>query len=162
TDSLLKHALFVAHDEVRQAAIAVLKDRSLFSYVPTAMGALRSPIEVQFDQYALPGMMKHRLSLYEEGPLADNSSASLNGAVMQVWNTIHPIDRYVDTQIKVLPDSTLPRDLVRAEQAVRENERRQQLNQRISAMLKATTGNQLADQPSQWWDWWYDYNEMYR
>lgn len=161
TDSLLKHAVFVQRPEARTAAAEALRARSLFSYVPAAMAALRPPVEVQFEQFYLDGMLKHRLSLYQEGFAMDGDYTSENQATEHTTLSINPRTETVRVATQVVPDSTLLRDLAHAERAQQENAARAVINERVSELLSVTTGNSLAETPAQWWSWWYDYNDLY-
>ncbi len=52
TDSLVRHAIFAKHEEVRKAAAGALKPRDVFTYVPMLLASMNTPIEISF-QYGV-------------------------------------------------------------------------------------------------------------
>jgi hypothetical protein len=162
TDSLVRQAVFGQQESLRKAAAQALKAKSVFAYVPTLVGALRSPVDVQFQVYWIGNVPRHDLFMYQQGPKADYSFASIGGGRFDVDVTTHPIShRPTEVRVNLTPDGTLNADAMRAQQAIAENEAHATLNQRIGAALNIATDNHF-DDVTQWWDWWNDYNEMYQ
>lgn len=74
TESLVRHAVLSAWEEVREAAAKALHDRSIYSYAPLLLAGLQAPIEVDYvtiDEGI--GSWSYRCQLFREGPLADSS-----------------------------------------------------------------------------------------
>ena len=157
TDSLARHATFAEQVVVRKAASEALQSRSVFSYVPTMMFAMQLPSDVQFDSYYTNGQFFHRLAIFQHGLFADKSFVSTGGTSEQIIFS----RRYGDSDT-FIPDRTLLSDSLLAKQEVHANKARELVNGRIAAALQTATGNDLPADPQNWWDWWLDYNEIYR
>jgi hypothetical protein len=160
TDSLARHAVFAEQQGVRKAASEALRSRSIFSYVPTMMFALQSPTDLQLDISYMNGQMLHRLAMFQRGPFVDHSFVSSGGTSERI--RIHLKDSPWSNEDITLPDMTLPQDSLLAQRELQTNAAKQQLNDRIVAALQIATGNELPADPQKWWDWWFDYNEIYR
>ena len=53
-------------------------------------------------------------------------------------------------------------DELLAAQAIEENVRTEETNERVAAALRLATNNpDMRDDPKQWWDWWDNYNELH-
>ncbi len=162
TDALVRQAVFGQRQDTRKAAAEALQSRSFFAYVPTLVGALRPPVDVHFQVYWIGTVPRHDLFIYQQGPAADYSFESGGGGQTNVDITTHVISRKpTEVRTTLLPDRTLEADALRAQQAFAAKEANTVLNQRIGAALNVATGKDL-DDVTQWWDWWNDYNEMYR
>ncbi len=158
TDSLTRHALLAPRPEVRAAAASVLRSRSLYSYVPTMIGSLSLPTDVQFDQfYLMSGQPVHRLAVVQHSMLADNAFVSTGGASGDIV-----ISKRYGNSARFIPDPTMERDIEWAQREVAANAVKKAVNSRVTAALERATGNNLPADPQKWWDWWYDYNDVYR
>jgi len=142
---------------VRKAAAEALRSRSMFSYVPTMMAAMQSPIDVQLAQYCANGQVFHRLTVFQQGPMADHAFVSTGATSTNIVAS----KRYGDS-FSIVPDKTLPRDLSLAQEQSQLSVERQSVNDRIATALRLATENDLPLDPQSWWNWWYDYNEFYR
>ncbi len=166
TDSLVRHAIFAEHEEVREQAARALSSRDVFAYAPWLLASMSSPIEVQFQVARLEdGLPGERLSLYREGPLFDQSFVSRTVIDRRrPALTASEQDREVRGRAEAVAreaNNTL-RDASLAVAAIEENARSEFLNRRIADVLRVATGNdQLDADPKQWWDWWTDYNETH-
>ncbi len=158
TDSLVRHAVFARPAEVRKAASKALRSRSMYSYVPTMMTALQFPSDVQFEQYYMNGQVVHRLALFRHGLNAEQMLLSVGGSSEDI--TTHPV--HGTTDLKIKPDTTYVQDALLASRELQANEVKEQVNDRVTSALQIATGNDLPPDPEQWWDWWLDYNEIYR
>jgi hypothetical protein len=163
TDSLIRHVVFCEDESVRQAAAEALTPRSIYSYAPTLMSALQSPVEVQFDSVFVNGQYRHRLTLFQEGPLMDQSFVSNGGSHEDVRVVTHPMThRATDYYDHYTPDPTANTDALHAERELSANVVRTAMNQRVTSALQVATGNDFGAEPAPWWDWWLNYNEMYQ
>lgn len=161
TDSLVRHALFSPDEMVRRQAAESLRPRSLFSYVPTMISALQSPIQVSYESVPYPSGAGHRLTLYQVGPLRDYSFVSGSAPTRRIDVTVARRSGHVTVQGQADPDTTL-QDQALAAQATEHNTLAQRLNERTGTALGIATENNLGTDPKDWWNWWLDYNEIYR
>ncbi len=163
TDALVRYAVYSDHGLVRRTAAEALRPRPLFSYAPTLIDALQSPVDVQFETFYVNGQFRHKLALYQEGPAMDHSISSSGGVSLEITVTDHPRSgRPTDVSINMVPDQAAAIDEYRADYEFAANTTRAQLNERIAFALSIATGEVRDSQPRQWWDWWYDYNEIYQ
>lgn len=167
TDTLLRCAFAAPHEQTRQAAAQVLRQRSVFGYVPTLMNCLEPLVQVRFGifegestrvgQTVYPST-RHRLWLYQEGPTIAREFQSWGGTATRIY--VHV--KLGFTEVSPAIDQTLASDLELAVREVAANLSRQQINEHITSVLSATTGVLLDSSPQAWWSWWSDYNEMYQ
>lgn len=162
TDALVREAVSSQYDTVRESAAAALKERSLFSYVPTLISILQAPIRVEFEQYFDEANSRHRLAMFQDGPLAAYQVLSANGSSFDLNLGLHPKRGTFDFKMQAHEDDTLEQDLKLARQAEELNQKSEFWNARAIEALGATTGQQAGDQPADWWKWWLDYNEIYQ
>ncbi len=162
TDALLRQSVYSPQAQVRRAAAETLQSRSVFSYVPTLMDVLRPPVQVEFETYTINGQYGHRLALLDEGPNSKRSIVSLGASSIQGQVVLRPRYHFMAGWMVQLPDTTLERDAAVARQVVEANTERQETNDQIVETLRAATGQDLPAQPQDWWNWWFDYNEMYQ
>ena len=101
TESLLRIAVFSQFDEVRSEAVYALKKRSLYSYVPILLSALRMPIQVQyeahqFDRYSFAQQMVfYRRGADQDDEYINSQTTHLTSAPPRSLN--HPgYDRAAD------------------------------------------------------------------
>jgi hypothetical protein len=162
TDALLRCAILADDEDIRQAAAVALKPRPVFSYVPTLIGALESPVEVQFQTDCVVGQFRHRLVLHQEGPLVDQSIVSVGGSREDISIVNHPISRRPsDVTERFTPDPTAAADASRASFELQDNVRREEVNNRVGQVLRTISGDDQKSTPNDWWSWWFAYNEMY-
>jgi len=75
----------------------------------------------------------------------------------------HPISgRPSEYRVSIAPDRTVAGDTARADRELAANVVRDEVNQRVAMVLRTATGNDFEANPTQWWDWWYSFNEMYQ
>jgi hypothetical protein len=103
------------------------------------------------------GQQGHRLTILQHGPSMDRSFISTGGSSQEIV-----ISRRYGNSVRFNPDETLAQDYFLAQQEDQNNAARQQFNSRIVAALQIATGNDQLTDPQQWWDWWFDYNEIYQ
>ena len=162
TDALIQTAIAAEDNDLRTAAANALKTRSLFSYVPTMMSALQSTVEVQFESSFANGQYRHRLALYQEGPLADQMIVSAGGSTTDIVENHSIRSGRITNRVIYKPDRVAERDGARAQQELDLNVVRQETNARIAESLQIATGNDFAPDPKVLWKWWLDYNEIYQ
>jgi hypothetical protein len=163
TDALLRQAIYSPHDDVRQAAAEKLADRSLFSYAPTLMGMLQTPIHAQFDEVYTLGEFRHRFVASQEGPLSSNVLDSFGGTTMGVFEVQHPISgKRPDVYVGRKPDPTRNGDFAAIDQVRKLNALTKERNPLIIKALETATGQSAGESATEWWKWWLDYNEIYQ
>jgi hypothetical protein len=235
-DCLTHLAIFSEWDEVRENAIAGLKDRPLDHFAPFLLGALEAPLQadIQFNVDA-DGNLISKANVYREGALADASLSktrspyhtfrdysmrdvstnigarveaprdfsswqsqmsarekawfAANPEAVRAWeqnqrnsyqNALQhnqavaaaaadfPIYQEMMAEAQRRQNSMKSRvQAIRAADAFydrieRTNKAIEQHNARIFAALRQTTGQEIDDEPLQWWKWWWqEYNGMY-
>ncbi len=180
--SLARHAVLSPISEVREAAIERLRERPMNDYVPLLLDALAMPIESAFQVITDPdGSVHYRHSLYVDGRRADWSLEN----VRTVWQKDMGGRRWVvETDGRVRDDRrrresdarvfqeiaavaaqsqwSFATEAVAVEQQVAQaNEVATKRNELIIPVLAKTTGEELGENPQDWWRWWQDYNEYY-
>ncbi|HZZ27741.1 MAG TPA: polymorphic toxin-type HINT domain-containing protein [Pirellulales bacterium] len=145
TDALVRMALYSPYDEVRKGAAYDLRSRSMYSYVPVLVSALRAPIQVT-DEVQNLSRLNSGLLLFQEGP-TENRLESIENVVGH---------RGTHTQFMFLEQK-----MVTLKQVESLNENAAKFNTVLATVLETATGQQLGDEPSAWWNWWLDENEYY-
>ncbi|MBI2824731.1 MAG: hypothetical protein HYX69_08600 [Planctomycetia bacterium] len=162
TDSLVRFAILSEVDEAREAAAKALKPRNLFSFVPTLMGALESPIDTKYRTLYSADQFGHQLTMYQEGPLSGRSLVSTGASSTQTSLNISPRRGTYNITSRTVPDPTANSDAALADLAKTHNTMVDRSNERVAEALRTTTGQDLSDDPKLWWNWWLDYNEIYQ
>jgi hypothetical protein len=162
TDALVRQAVYSPYEEARDSASQALKTRSLFGYVPTLMSILQAPIEIQSEQTFGFDQSFHRLTLFQEGPLASQAFVSAGGYSRNITLHMHPRRGTSDVTGNIHPDLTLDEDRTLAQKAEEFNAAVATTNANTLAALSTATGQKLGDKPADWWKWWLDYNEIYQ
>jgi hypothetical protein len=169
TESLVRHAVLSPWEEVRRSATDQLRRRPRSSFVTLLVAGMKSPIESNLRIGLLPdGTVSLFHRVYCEGALADDSffQRSYNSARLVRGNgrNAKPLMLVRADMARQIHRNTerVTHGAARIESAVTdENQRRTVLNQRIHSVLTQTTGVQLEAEPTLWWQWWLDENELY-
>lgn len=183
SESLVRHALFSPLTSVRDASVSALKKRPPHDYVPQLLAALAMPIEsthrVVTDS---SGSVHYFHSLYREGQTTDWSFEGRLSAMQHdlAGPTFVRIDDRIRGEVTDMRFAARNNPAIQAEIAAVAADNEQNFaqkanaaetqiesinrastvaNQRIIALLAATTGQELGDGPHAWWDWWERYNE---
>ena len=183
TKSLIRHAVVAPVRSVRAAAVAALKKRPPHDYVPLLLAALSMPIESSFRVATdADGSVHYWCSLYREGPDADWSFEARRSAMQ--FDLAGPLDVTIDDRVLKkksvvrIPAGTNPAVTAEMAAVAVQNQRRfgaqavsaeqqvaamnraiEDANRPIYPVLVATTGQEISENPREWWDWWNDYNE---
>ena len=169
---LVRQGVFSEFDDVRAAAATGLKRHPFDHYVPLLLSGLQTPIEADIRcMLSATGNLVTQYSFYREGALTDFSTTlttapqestpnlPANGEPGQsaLGMAIHQRQNAARSVVQANQQTTALRDRV---QSI--NDAIEQRNARILAVLTQTTGKDLGDDPTKWWEWWLqDYNGMY-
>lgn len=181
TVSLAKHAVLSQWPEVRKQAALALKPRDMYAYMPKMLAAMSTPVEVRFDLFSrYGGSVGHRLELFQEGPMYDSLRVSAatytppapikpppGVVLLPPGGHLSPADKGIPRANLIVKTNRPPLERAAKEgasvgsQIAQRNEKAQALNERIAYVLTTITGSNLPAVPTKWWNWWYDYNEIY-
>ena len=155
--SLARHAVFSPWDSVRRSAAERLKEKPMEHYVPVLLGAMQSPVQARRELYRSPGgQLSYRYSIFREGRRSNELAVFESAYVRQRregGNGRETLGRAIGEVV----DRNLARDV----SVARENEATVRMNFRIAAALVESTGEKLSPDPTEWWKWWDDYNEVF-
>jgi hypothetical protein len=173
--SLARLAAFSPWKEVRDRAAAELKSRPLVEFVPSMLATMIAPVEYREEVYtgnAAPA--KRAAATGQANQPAPAGNRLLQRQVFARETQSARVERAFDTQF-VLQGSpaitpvlaqmaVLSNGLTAPQQSAlnAENARTSQTNGRIVEVLAAVTGEKLGPSPKAWWDWWDQYNDVYR
>jgi hypothetical protein len=182
TESLVRHAVLSPFADVRTSASDQLRYRPPHDYVPLLLGGLVAPIESWFHVTTdRSGGVHYRHTLYREGSEAKwslNLTRSANQHDLQGRSfvrgrdgVVRDLGRHRQSAASVAATMTsvaarsvrqFGTEAALIEQHVGQaNEIAALGNQRITAVLANTTGQDLGNDPKAWADWWQNYNEYY-
>ncbi|MGA2060864.1 MAG: polymorphic toxin-type HINT domain-containing protein [Thermoguttaceae bacterium] len=169
---LVRQSVFSEFDDVRSAAATGLKKHPFDHYVPLLLSGLQTPIEADIrSMLSATGNLATQYSFYREGALTDFSTTITTGPQESAPNlpangepgqsaygmAINQRRNAARSVVQANQQTAALRDHV---QAINDNI--EQRNARIVAVLTQTTGKDLGEDPTKWWDWWLqDYNGMY-
>jgi len=158
TLALARQAVLSPWPLVQQAATTELAERPKDAYVPELLASLYSPVQSKAELYAGPkGRLMYRHVFFREGQQAKELS---------VLETAFNRKRRVGgdaagTAARAL--SIANEQFQEREQAVSEqNAFTQELNSRVCSVLSRATGETLPAEPTAWWDWWNQHNEVFQ
>jgi hypothetical protein len=168
TKALVREAVISPLEEVRNAAADQLAKRPLHHFVPRLLAGLVSPIDAHVTlAVGFSGGVYYRRTFFQEGLLADtvrtfdayyenvvNKAAFDSSGLLRIVGVEEPVPK---AKMK-----SLAADAAEINAAVeRFNAASKRLNARIAAVAYRATGADLPGEPSPWWRWWQDYNELY-
>lgn len=154
TNLLVNHAVLHESAAARDAATACLRERSWFTFVPTLMGALATPIEMSYSATPMADGTYACISLYREGPLAEYSRrdgfrGQGRGARGRTMSTVAALGA------ATIAASRTQRQVAMA------NAQAESRNERIDEVLREITDHETDGRPQSWWQWWQEYNDVY-
>jgi hypothetical protein len=159
TLALAEHGVFSIWPEVRRSASGALKGRRLDDFVPPLIGLLATPAEGEF-RILRDGM---RGMTYYSYIMATETENRFQVAKLTIVNQV------VDPQLGGAPHlAVLPNDPVSSglpilfgfDQVKRAtNERIEDLNGRIIAVLAEVSGKRPTPDARTWWKWWSEFSD---
>lgn len=163
TSALARCAVLAGGAEGRRRAIAHLKARSWYGYVPTLLAHLQAPVEYRHALYASPTSLDRTRLFERETPYEIQSLQQFEA--ISVLNTgpgvrVHPAGAI---RGRVAPREASRRrlqDMTLAQYVEQYNVAAAALNERIVAVLKQTTDQEEPERPQDWWKWWQQWNEF--
>jgi hypothetical protein len=157
--SLVRHAVFSRWPEIRKAAAESLRSRSLYSYAPLLLAALQAPVEARLDDISQDGASLFRLSLTREGPMADfELTEFLTATPVGARTGSVPLTPTEAARAR----AAVAREVARVTTEVSQmNAGINELNERIGSALATAADVAPSEKPRQYWQWWYDYNDIY-
>ena len=186
TQSLARHAMGAPWRRVAQQAASALKFRPKHEYVPMLLSALQSPIQTSFRVRNTGGIVQYDFMAFTEGidanyllayshqssPLFGHHKVVDNSRVQTIVNPRTPIASTVSTETVGVVDNRITgvamadlgaklrmwRDQQRVAFA---NERIASENDRVFATLETATAEPYSREPTDWWEWWHEHNEVY-
>ena len=155
--SLARHAVFSPWDNVRRSAAEKLKDKPMEHYVPVLLNAMQSPVQARRELYTTSsGQLSYRYTVFREGRRS-NELAVFETAYVRLRREGGDARETLGRAVGDVVDRNTVRDVSLA----RQNEATVRLNFRIAETLVESTGEKLPPEPTEWWKWWDDYNEVF-
>ncbi len=164
---LLDIAVFAPQSYLRRLAAEGLRYREPTGYMPLLMANLSAPLESSFSVNILPdGKVNLVEEIFVEGPekgsreLRDVSYATHRQGTRRVAESDETFTMWVPDTKTDLRKANARIASTRAK-ITQENFARVKRNSRIREVLENVTGQQLGDDPRDWWTAWKQYNEIY-
>lgn len=154
--SLARHAVHHPQLPVRKAAVEKLKSRDTFTFVPQLLAAMFTPVTSEVVAGRLSdGSLGYRHSFVREGQ--EKKQLLVLDTNYQRVALAGGDSRDTSSRAVGQAESAA----LQREMAVRaQNRLTQELNDRITWVLKLVTGEQLPAVPADWWAWWNEFNEI--
>lgn len=155
--ALARQAIVSSYLAVRPAAARALTDRARESFVPAMLSAMYTRVTLQSQVVqASNGRLLFRHTFLREGQ-EERQMLLVDSAFQRVGL---PGGDVRDTATRAM--AAAANDIVeRRGGLVRHNLLTDELNDRIAAALNIATDQQLPADPSVWWDWWNETNEVF-
>lgn len=158
TEALARQAVQSPWANVRQSAAEALKDRPLHHYVPMLLSVLYTPVEIQTIVFRAPnGQLVNRQVFVREGQ--EEQEVLVVGTAYRRLG--RPNGNGRETAGRVMEDVVLTNNS-RISQTLAYNQATLELNRRIISTLQSATGQELGQEPEEWWQWWDQQNEVIR
>ena len=160
TDLIVRQAVHSPSTKVREAAVALLKDRDQAGFVPLLISAMYTPVEVKVSSVMLPGgAIATRQAFWREG--ADQHELIVRDQIINPRRGNRPTPS-MEIQLRDLTiRAAEEREAVAKVAAAAENALNEQRNRRVSEVLSAATGEQYGLDAAAWWKWWSELNDTY-
>jgi hypothetical protein len=161
TNALIYEVLENTSDEVALAAADELRHRSMQSYVPMLLSRMESPMQARYRIHTeSDGTIIYEHWYFREEAQADEMF------IKELWyRPSHPILPTNNPLVIERYEAALESVTVAAQQNQADVEQRiagaELLRKRVRTVLERTTGQELGDEPSAWWRYWLDYNELF-
>jgi len=166
TEALVRYAVLSAYVAARDKAAEALRQRSVYEYCPLLLSALNAPLKSQY-----------QISMDRRGTITYVQAIGRNAAKVNqtvVAQTVLTPIRTSRLRIPGVPAQTLEqvfqqREINKLRQAAADvnlqtrlaNSALEPMNQRVVDVLEQATGAKCGDDPTDWWEWWQEYNQKW-
>jgi hypothetical protein len=163
TGSLLRVALYHNEAAARQTACEMLDKRNAAEFIPELIGMLESPVTSEYILTSVgAGQILHRHVFFQQ---RFDQDVVRQYDQMYVANLVNPTRAQPDpVAVNQLLANNLRTGRVgteRMEQAVlAHNLSVEQKNVRLIDVLRSVTSEDAGSTPEDWWNWWYDQNDI--
>lgn len=157
TQALARIAITSPFVKAQEQCAQYLKDRNPDDYVPALLGCMYSPVTSRM--VIMPtrdGQLMYRHMFSREGQ-DQNQLLVLD---TNFRRQRRPGGNESETLSRTLA-GTLQAAMNRERQVLQQNFQTQALNQRICSTLNTSLDQELAPQPTAWWNWWNETNEVF-
>lgn len=160
TDLIVRLAVHSPSTKMREAAVALLKDRDQAGFVPLLISAMYTPVEVQVSSVRLPnGAIATRQAFWREG--AEQHELIVRDQVINPRRGNRPTaEMEIDLRDRTIRAAE-DREAAAKVAAANENALNERRNRRVSEVLTAATGEQHGVDAAAWWKWWSELNDTY-
>jgi Pretoxin HINT domain len=172
TEALVRQAVWSPFSDVREVSTGELKKRPLYDYVPMLLAGLAMPVESSYHvETSSDGTVRYVHSLYQPGATADSELEIVDQARPRLTRTREDMTETLALTPKRV--EKINKGMAKSERkfaaraaaveanVASKNEFNSVGNQRIVAVLAATTDQKLGDDPRGWWSYWQNQNEYY-
>lgn len=183
---LVRQALMSPYITVRESATQTLKSRPVETFVPELLESLHTPIQSRVRMFVgRSGIQLSHLLFSETKDVREiarhdsrvvfRNVPTMTLLIPQTARHLARIGRLEWGSLAGLVQANATRHAVEAEvlqkqlqayaqkQTVEKaNDRLEEWNSRVFAVLKEATELDLPDKPEDWWNWWNDYNQLTR
>lgn len=154
TMSLARHSTYHNDKLVRESAAEGLRDRSQADFVPPMLGELLTPVESHMSVAEGLGGYTVIQTFTREGEGELQEATAETTVNVRAGATVAAQERAIERIEKTARD--------RQRAADTENRRTKFVNDRVCSALAIATGEKLDADPTVWWTWWNDKNELYQ
>jgi len=172
TEALVRQSIWSPFSDIRELSTIELKKRPLYDYVPMLLSGLAMPVESSYHvETSSDGSVHYVHSLYQPGATSDSEVQIVDHARPQfrrrpddMTETLALTPQRVAKITKGIANSErkfAKKAAVVEANVASKNEFSSVRNQRIVAVLAATTDQKLGDDPRGWWTYWQNQNEYY-
>ena len=153
TESVMRNALFSPWKSIRTKANSLLSERNRFDFVPTLLEQMVSPVSTRFAiTEDARGNALYQFALFQQNMDQDN--------VLEFETLLLQNPR---TAVNLWPNLSLQawrRSQIAEQQVDQLNVEIKLKNQAIQSVLAESTGVSQLKSPEEWWQWWFDENEV--
>jgi hypothetical protein len=167
TQALLRYAVLSPFVAAQSTAIAALKQRSKYDYLPQLLGGLVAPLKSQYGiAVTRGGVVQYTHAVLQEDAHQRRLAVSNRSMIPAIYRNrlsryeAMPVKRsnvFLHYQLYEAQNLALDMEL----QKTLANARLNESNRPLFKVLEQVTDPELPRDPSSWWKWWQDYNEYY-
>lgn len=154
SEILARTALADARTPVRERALCLLADRNPHDYVPLLLGEMETPVKADYSVRPVgQGNVNYQFTLFRQNMESDS--------VIQFDQDLIQESRSPSLQNQsVLAGNASARARMAMNLVDEQNDAIRSRNRRIQDVLEYATGELPGRRPEDWWNWWYQQNEI--